>query len=233
MAREVAKYPGRLVGFFSFNPLASYAFEEMDRLAGVPEFAGLKLHLANSRVDLRDPQQVKRLHDIFARTNERDMPIVIHLFTAQPDYGREDVEIFIDEVLPAAPDVPVQIAHFGGGGGFGPATMGAVDAFAAALDDHPGRMENVFFDLSGIPHPHYLAQGREALIERIEVVNQRFLDAVSRLGADRIVYATDWPVVEMAPYLEGIESDLPMTAAEFADLVDDPAPYLKSGGSGN
>lgn len=227
VAREVAKHPNRLFGFFSFNPMAPYAFDEMDRLAEAPEFVGLKLHLANSRFDFRDLQQVNRLRSIFAHANEQGLAVVIHLYTAQEGYGRRDVEIFIDDVLPAAPDVPVQIAHFGGGGGFGPGTIGAVDALAAALEDHPERMENVFFDLSGIPHPHYLAQGRAELIKKIEIVNQRFVEAVDRLGADRIVYATDWPAVDMARYLEGIESDLPMTTEELADLIDDPAPYLE------
>jgi hypothetical protein len=35
--------------------------------------------------------------------------------------GREEALLFLNELLPAAPDVPVQIAHLGGAGGVEPA----------------------------------------------------------------------------------------------------------------
>lgn len=226
IARQVGKHPERLTAFFSVNPLADYALREIDRLAESPEFAGLKLHLANSGFSFRDSAQVQRLREIFARANESRLPIVIHLYTRDEGYGRRDAGIFIDEVLPAAPDIPIQVAHLGGGGGFGAATQGAAAAFAAALDDHPERLEHVFFDLSGVPHPEYLAQGRERVLKQIRVINERFVNAVRRLGPDRIVYATDWPVVSMPRYLAGLKESLSLDSAALHALIDDPAPYL-------
>lgn len=228
VARQVRHHPDRLAAFFSVNPLADYALREIDRLADSPEFEGLKLHLANSDFDFRDSANVERLREVFSRANERGLPVVIHLYTRNEEYGGEDVETFVDEVLPAATDVPVQVAHLGGGGGFGTATREAVDAFAAAFEEHPERMDRVFFDLSGVPHPEYLAQGREEVLKQVRVINDRFSATVRTLGPDRIVFATDWPVVSMPGYLDGIREDLPLDEETFADLIDDAAPYLSS-----
>lgn len=226
VAGEIAKHPDRLLGFFSVNPVSDWAISEIERLALAPEFTGLKIHLANSGFDFRDSSHVRRLAEVFRAANQQSIPIIIHLYNGQEDYGGADAEIFIDEVLPMAPDVPIQVAHMGGGGSFDDSTAAVVDAFATAIDQQPDRMERVVFDLSGVPHPEYLAQGREELLERIRVINQRFMNAVNKLGADRIVFATDWPVVSMPEYLQGLRDSLPMSAQQFADLIDDPAPYL-------
>jgi predicted TIM-barrel fold metal-dependent hydrolase len=226
VARQVREAPDRLVAFLSVNPLADYAVREMERLADAPEFVGLKLHLANSDVDLRRDAHVEKLRRVFRRANDLGLAVVIHLFTRRDDYGERDAEIFIDEVLPAAPDVPVQVAHMGGGGGFAESTVEVVDAFAAAREDHPERMDRVIVDLAAVPHPEHLAEGREDLLERIRAINERFLEAVRTLGPDRILYGTDWPAVSMPAYLDGLRESLPMEAEAFRDLVDDRAPYL-------
>jgi len=226
VARQVREAPDRLVAFLSVNPLADYAVREMERLADAPEFVGLKLHLANSGVDLREDAHVEKLRRVFRRANDLNLAVVIHLFTRREDYGGRDAEIFIDEVLPAAPDVPLQVAHMGGGGGFDEGTAEVVDAFAAALEDHPERMDRVIFDLAAVPHPEHLAEGRPKLLKRIRTINQRFLEAVRAVGPDRILYGTDWPAVSMPRSLDGLRESLPMDAEAFRDLVDDGAPYL-------
>ena len=46
---QVARYPKRLTGFCSVNPLKPYAVEEIDRCAKDPNLrTGLKLHFGNS-----------------------------------------------------------------------------------------------------------------------------------------------------------------------------------------
>jgi len=54
VSREVAKHRERLVGFCSVNPLAEYAMSEVTRCSTLPGMVGLKLHFANSDVDLRN-----------------------------------------------------------------------------------------------------------------------------------------------------------------------------------
>lgn len=114
VARQVAPHPDRLVGFLSVNPLADYALDEIERLANHEAFAGLKLHLGNSDVDLRDGEDVARLREVFARANELGLAVVIHLGGRSDSFGAPDAEAFVNEVLPAAPDVPIQVAHMAG-----------------------------------------------------------------------------------------------------------------------
>lgn len=226
VGRQVGEYPDRLVGFFSFNPLADYALREMERLADRPSFAGVKLHLGNSGVSLRDSADVARLQEIFARANERDLAIVIHLGGRNQDFGAADAAAFLDEILPAAPDVPVQVAHMAGPGGLGPGTRASAKAFDAALEDHPERTRNLYFDLSGVPHPTHLAQGDTTLLRRIEVLNRAFVELAREIGFDRILFGSDFPAITPARYMDGLPTSLPITAEEYRDLVDDAAPYL-------
>src|SRR3954464_1519621 len=89
--QQVARYPERLIGFCGVSPLRDYALEELRRCSTLPHMKGLKLHLGNSGVNLRDAEHRRRVAKIFAVANERRLPIVIHMRTrvAWP-YGRED-----------------------------------------------------------------------------------------------------------------------------------------------
>lgn len=226
VARQVRAHPDRLTGFASVNPLSDYALEEIERVAGLDGITGLKLHLANSDMDLREEAHVDRLREVFARAEARDLPVAIHLYTRHPEYGRKDAEIFLEEVLPAAPTIPVQVAHLGGGGGYGPGTEGVVQAFAAAFREHPDRTAGVFFDLSGTAQPEALARGDSALVKRIREINAGVAGAVRTLGPDRIVFGTDWPLLPVATYVEGVQESLPLEDDVLRDLLDDRAPYL-------
>src|SRR4051794_16327458 len=62
VSHEVARYPDRLRGFCSVNPLKDYALAEIARCAKDPQMRfGLKLHFGNSDVQLEDPRHVVRL----------------------------------------------------------------------------------------------------------------------------------------------------------------------------
>jgi len=52
------RHPDRLSAFVSVNPLTPTALPEIARWADDPFAAGVKLHLTNSDVDLRDPDDV-------------------------------------------------------------------------------------------------------------------------------------------------------------------------------
>lgn len=227
VARQVAEAPDRLVGFCAFNPKTAYALEELERCAEMPEIAGVKLQLANSNFDFRDTAQVARLREVFRAANARGMALVVHLRTRRQEFGRAEVETFLDRVLPAAPDVPVQVAHMGGRSGWDAGTRAAVDAFAEAFEEHPDRTARVFFDLAAVPVPPYRARGDSALLEQVRRINERVAEAVRRIGPDRIVYGTDWPELSAPGYLNGIRDALPMEPAELRDLLDDTAPYLR------
>lgn len=226
VARQVAAHPDRLTAFFSVNPLAEYAFDEIERCAEKPELTGLKLHLGNSNLDLADTAHVSRLRDVFLKSDRLGLPIVIHLKNPRADYGRGAVETFLQEVLPAAPDVPVQVAHLAGDGGFDEATGQAVEAFALAIEERPEATRNLFFDYSATPIPTALAQGDSALLERVRQVNRTVADALRTIPPERLVYGTDWPAVSAPLYLE-IRGSLPLDQSEVERLLAPSAPYLR------
>ncbi|HHV59603.1 MAG TPA: amidohydrolase family protein [Clostridiaceae bacterium] len=66
LAIQCARYPERLIGFFSVNPLKEYAAEEVDRCYDELKLPGLKLHFANSNVDLTNPEPLAKIQNLFA-----------------------------------------------------------------------------------------------------------------------------------------------------------------------
>lgn len=106
VAEQVATAPDRLVGACSVNPLADYAFDEIERCAEDPRLGALKLHLANSDVDLRNDAHVERLASVFQQLGRLALPAVVHVRTRDEDYGSEDVAIFVESRAPKRPKSP-------------------------------------------------------------------------------------------------------------------------------
>lgn len=234
IADWVARYPDRLAGFFSVNPLADSAFPEIERCATRRIFAGLKLHLANSGVDLRNPQHVRRLAAIFRRANALGLAIVIHMRTLRPDYGGEDARIFIEEVLSAAPDVPVQIAHLAGWGGYDVATDDALSAFVDAATRINGDSDHVYFDVSAVVRGVGRVPDSSATTVEFGAANwwpqKRYLRLAERLralGLRHIVFGTDWPEWSPRSYLLDLEKNVPLTPRELRILLVNRAPWLR------
>jgi uncharacterized protein len=219
-AQETARYPDRLVAFCSFNPLASYAMEELDRCIRTPGFTGLKLHLTSSFVDLRNAQHVDRLRGIFRTANGRRFPIVVHMRTLDKSYGRQDAEVFLREILAAAPDVPVQIAHAAGWGGYGSETDAAFGVFADAAAAHDPRMANVYFDLSQVVAPSPPDSVKQLLVRRIRQIGvERMLFAVDKVEQAALARREAWEYI----------TRLPLDAAELRMIAANLAPYLTRG----
>ena len=210
--REVARFPDRLVAFCSFNPLKDYAAEEIDRCAKLPQVKGLKLHFGNSEVDVRNPEHVEKVRRVFTAANERRLAIVAHLWT-EPSYGREEAEIFLNRILPAAPDVTVQIAHFAGGGpGY---TDEALEVFANAISANDPRTKNLYFDFATVAD----GQSNEVL--------KKFAQRIRQVGLHRVLYGTDAaPPTARQSWLT-FRTTVPLTDEEFKTIARNVAPYLR------
>src|SRR4029434_1589853 len=156
-AQQVAEYPNRLRAFCSLNPLKPYALDELQGCSEEPYLHyGLKLHFGNSDVDLDNPKNVAQVKKVFEAANSYHMPIVAHLHTSidkQRKYGADEARVFLNELLAAAPDVPVQIGHLAGAGGYNAATDSALSVFTDAIAKHDGRMKNVWFDATAVVRP--------------------------------------------------------------------------------
>lgn len=221
---QAAQAPERLAAFCSLNPLAAYALEEVERCGGDDRIVGLKLHLANSDVDLRDPADVEVLRNVIQTANAQQLALVIHLYTRHPSFGYKDAETFIAEVLPEASDVPVQIAHLAGPGPYREATAQASQAFIDAMETEA--LSNVYFDLAEVLIDPTRAEGDEELRERIQQQNEAVAVRIEALGVERVLYGSDWIIAYDPPrYVDAVRG-LPLPEEVRATIYANRAPYL-------
>ena len=217
VAREIAPYPDRLRGFCGLNPLKDYAVAEIARCATMPALRhGLKLHFGNSDVMLDNPAHVAKLREVFRAANTAGMAIVVHMrssVTRARPYGAAQARVFVNDVLPSAPDVPVQIAHLTGAGGYDDPTFDeALGVFIEALARHDTRLTHVYIEVSGVAG---LGRSRD----RMPLVASR----IRQIGLDRILYGSDGPPqAAWAAFTQ-----LPLTPSEIAAIASNVAPYMR------
>jgi uncharacterized protein len=217
LALQVARFPDRLVGFCSFNPLKDYALEELNRCAKNPHLKGLKLHFGNSGVDVLNQQHGEKVRQVFRAANDKRLPIVVHLWTPGK-YGREHGEAFLSQIATAAPDIPIQIAHMAASGpGYHSDDALAVYADAAVAGDP--RMKNLYFDVASMVV-------RSTPTPTLELVAKR----LRQLGFQRVLFASDRvPAGSNDSPKDAWEAfrRLPLNAEEFRKVAGNMAPYLR------
>ena len=221
-AKQVAQYPDRLRAFCSFNPLKPYALKELTRCSQDPSLHyGLKLHFGNSDVDLDNAHDVAQVRKIFEAANRFGMPIVVHMhasFDKHRRYGAPEARVFLNELLPAAQDVPVQIAHLAGSGGYDVATDSALGVFTDAIARHDARMKNVWFDVATVVQPGMSPEELQHIAARIR-----------EIGVERVLYGSDaaaspatYPKAGWAAFRR-----LPLSEAEFRAIAANITPYMR------
>lgn len=233
-AKEAARYPSRLVGFCSVNPLKEYAESEVGHCAAIG-LGGLKLHFTSSAIDLSNPDHVARVRRVLGAANRLRMPLLIHLRTRTPDYGERDANVFLDRLLPAAADVPVVIAHMSGWGGYDKATDAALSTMAGTCAAVPDPCRRLFFDLAFTVLPKGAAEAPARTTLRMLADAQRnFPDGYKRLaehirtlGLDHVLFASDWPGMTPADTAAAIRASLPLRPAEIETIFANKAPFLK------
>lgn len=217
-AREAARFPDRLVAFCGVNPLRDYAVEEIGRCARELRAGGLKLHFGNSGVDVRNAQHVEKARAVFAAASRHRLPIVVHLWTRDPGYGAEHSRIFLDRILPAAPDVVVQVAHMAGAGpGYGPDA--ALEPLAAAVAADDARTRNLYFDVTSTVTTATSAAEADLVARRIR-----------QIGPERILFGSDGAWGGNPPLRQAwgaFRATLPLTDAELRTIAANVAPYLR------
>lgn len=207
-AQQVAQFPGRLVAFCSFNPLRDYALPELDRCASSGRFKGLKLHFNGAQLNFHNPEQVAKVRRVMEAANKYRLPMVIHVRSSN-EYGREDAEVFLHQLVAAAPDVTVQVAHLWGGEGFSGSAL-AVYADAVSKGDPVTR--NLYFDISGA----WQFGKPEEMSEIVARIRQ--------IGLKRTLYASDGPPLEA---WEAFRKRLPLTESEVRAIANNVAPYMR------
>jgi predicted TIM-barrel fold metal-dependent hydrolase len=217
IAEQVARFPDRFVGFCSFNPLKDYALAELSRCAKMPQIKGLKFHFKDSEVDLRKPDHLEKIRRVFKAANDARLPIVVHLLTAETEKteitARESSMIFLNQVLPVAPDIKILLAHIGGSGSFKPGEA-AFMVFADSITSGDKRTKNLYFDIGG----SFDKEAAAHVVKGIRKVGvKRFL-----FGSDRSGQINSPPDVAWKGFLQ-----LPLTEDEFKTIAANVMPWVK------
>lgn len=211
-AEQVARYPDRLIAFMSVNPLKDYAVAELERCAKSGRFKGIKLHFGNSQVDVKNPQHVETVKQFFRAANRLRMPIVVHLWTRDRTYGREHAEIFLNQILPEAPDIVVQIAHFAGGGpGYTDAALGV---YAEAIQKGDPHTKKLYFDVATVAD------------EQPEAELKRFAERIRQVGLDRVLFGSDLGPPYAREEWMNFRMTVPLTTEEMRRIAANVAPYF-------
>lgn len=217
LAQQVSRFPERLIGFCSFNPLKDYALAELDRCAKIPQFKGLKLHFGNSRVNVLNPQHVEKLRAVFRAANEKRFPIVVHLWITGK-YGAEHSQAFLNQIVSSAPDIPIQIAHMAASG---PDyhSDDALEVYAKAAVANNPLVKNLYFDIASMVT-------NDSSPATLELVARRLRE----LGLRRILFASDYaPGGNNAEPREAWNAfrRLPLKEEEFKTVAANTAPYMR------
>ena len=221
---QAAEYPDRLIAFCGFNPLKDYALEELVRCARTRRLnRGIKLHLGNSDVQLENPDHVARLRQVFQAANQHRMAIVLHMrasISRQRPYGPTQARAFLEQLLPEAPDVPVQVAHLAATGpGYDDPPGDSVMAFLAeAVHRKDPWTRNLWFDVAGIMDSSVTPAQAALMVQRIR-----------RVGMDRILYGSDAAVGGNLRPREGWAAirRLPLTSEELDRIAHNIPPYFR------
>jgi predicted TIM-barrel fold metal-dependent hydrolase len=221
---QAALYPDRLRAFCSVNPLKEYALEELERCAALPGLKhGLKLHFGNSDVQLELPEHAARLREVFAAANAKKMAIAVHMrasVSKHRPYGAAQARVFLEQLLPAAPGVTVQVAHLAGTGpGYDdPPSDEALGVLADALASHDARTKRLWFDAATLANPDITPGQREKLAQRIR-----------QIGAERVLFGSDAAAGKNLRPRESWEAfrQLPLSEADFKRIAGNVAPYMR------
>ena len=219
VAGQVARYPERLIGFCGVSPLKDYAVQEVRRCARELRMKGVKMHFRSSQINVLNPEHLEKVRRVFRVANELGLALVVH--TNVRPYGREQAEVFLKELLPAAPDVVVQIAHFWGGNEFVPS---ALKVFADAVAAKDPRTKNLYFDLTEV-------EAAAAITDDPPQTMQEIAGFMRQIGLRRIFYGSDAAATPDAPPTSlrwaRLRGKLPLTNEELKVIAGNVAPYIR------
>jgi predicted TIM-barrel fold metal-dependent hydrolase len=209
---EVGRSVGRLIGFCGANPLRPAALDELERCLSLRGMVGIKQHLGNGGVTLRNPEHLARMLQVFALAQRRRAPVLVHMRArGGTNYGAEDARIFLERVVPAAPDVEIVVAHLGvAGPGYGAQGDEVMAVFGAAGERDDRSMRNLYFDVATNVTAETTAEEAALIARRIRQVGPR-----------RVLYGSDLspPGGSVRAGWEIFRTKLPLTPAEIAIIA--------------
>lgn len=176
-----SQFPDRFMGFASVNPLSADAPEVLERAVRDLGLMGLKLHPPLQGFSPDD----EAVFPVYEKAVELDIPVVFHV--GSTPFGSlcrltHANPLRVDEVAVRFPTLRIMLTHLG--------TLWQNEAFMV-VEKNP----NVFIDTAA-----YVTEIAEILTP----------DLIERIGADKIIFGTDYPM----PY-----GKRPHRMKEFVDCI--------------
>ena len=130
----------------------------------------------------------------------------------------KEAQIFISELLSAAPHIPVQVAHLAGSGGYDDhATDSALSIFLHAIAHHDQRISHLYFDISAVAGLGDWKNKKQLIASRIR-----------EAGVHRILFGSDGAWTSFIPLrAEADFQALPLTREEFRVIDTNVPPYMR------
>ncbi|UCD81457.1 MAG: amidohydrolase [Desulfobacterales bacterium] len=188
----VQKYSGRFIGLGCFDPKDAQAFAETERclaggLSGIGELAFYRSGI--------DDSALKQLDPIMKLCLSRNLPVLIH--TNEPVghhyHGKTPITLAqIYQLIERFPDNTIILAHWGGGLFF----------YSLMKKQVKERLQKVYFDTAASPFLY------DAAVYRI---------AIELIGADKVLFGTDFPLLPPARYFSEMEQ-AGLTRAEIDQI---------------
>ena len=211
---------GRLIGFCSANPMRPAALQELERCLALPGMVGIKQHMGNGGVTLRDTSHLRRVQDVFRLAQRLGRPVLVHMRArGGTNYGAEDANLLLDKIVPVAPDIEIIVAHLGASGpGYSPQHDEVMAVFAAAAERKDPRMNNLYFDVSSNVTEEITAADAALVAQRLRQV-----------GLKRVLYGSDLSVPGggVARGWEIFRTKLPLTETEVQVIVNSRTRFVR------
>jgi len=156
---------------------------------------GIKLYPGYDLYAINDPS----LEAVFRIAAKHDVPVMIHCGDtyAKGAKVRQAHPLLVDDVAVDYPDVRFVICHLGN-----PWFQDTAEVLY--------KNDNVYADISGLTLGDFDYEFERYLVTRVK-------DMIAYMGdpGSQIMYGSDWPLVEMAPYVKFLEGlDFPEEARE-------------------
>lgn len=213
-AEQAARYPGRLKAFMSINPLKPYALKEIQRCVESKCFTGLKLHFANSEINLFDKTQVIQLQKVFALANKNRLLMLVHFRSGQKWDGRANTQILLNQLMPFAKNTKVIIAHMAGWGGYDKPMHAALELIAAYMHQNNSYNQNLYLEVSAVLplslNEDYKPAKRKTDWDPATALNKR----IGQISRDHILFGTDWPLIDIGPYIRLLDTALGISTVQ-------------------
>jgi hypothetical protein len=150
------------------------------------------------------------------------MAMMIHMrasISRKLPYGERQAQIFLDQLLPLAPDVVVHVAHLAGTGpGYNdPPADSAMAVLAGAVERGDPRTKNLWFDVTTVVDSAITPTQAALVAKRIRQVGARRI----LYGSDAATVGSPKPRQYWAAFLR-----LPLSHEEFEQIAHNLAPYF-------